>query len=564
MADAALDSSGDASEKSAVQAEPPAEAAVFKPGRDFFLAFAALSILMLSVALDATSLGVALPIMSTELGGTALQAFWSGTSYLLASTALQPSFASMSSIIGRKYVVYVSCLLFTVGSIVCAVAQNFTVLLIGRSIQGIGGGGIIALSEVIVTDLVPLAVRGQWLSILSAMWAIGTVAGPLMGAGFAQHATWRWIFWINLPLMAVGVVMIYFFLNQTELPGNIFTKLARFDWLGSFLFTIGSTILLFGISTGGVMYDWDSFRTLLPLILGIVILVVFAYWELKWAKEPLIDRGIFRNWTMIANYIMTVFHGMILWSLIYFLILYYQGVKFYSPIISALACLPESLTVAPAGIVVGVTAAMTGHYRWSLWVGWALTTLGAGLLYLLGPDIPVSHWIPLNLPIGIGTGMLFPAMALSIQAACAPHLNAQAAAFFAFLRTFGQSLGVAVAGVIFQNAFADELAVTKEYAALADEYSEEATIVVGIINEMAPGNDRAVLVKAYAEALKTIWLSLLAFAAFCLVLSASVKSYSLQQAHDPKQALVTKQRDAAAARKARSDVEAGPSATLEK
>ncbi|RBQ75424.1 hypothetical protein VDGD_01083 [Verticillium dahliae] len=556
MSDTILDSSGDASEKSAIQEEPPVEPVAFKPGRDFFLAFAALSILMLAVALDATSLGVALPIMSTELGGTALQAFWSGTSYLLASTVLQPSFASMSAIVGRKYVVYVSCLLFTVGSIICAVAQNFTVLLIGRSIQGIGGGGIIALSEVIVTDLVPLAVRGQWLSILSAMWAIGTVAGPLMGAGFAQHATWRWIFWINLPLMAVGLLMIYFFLNQTELPGDLRTKLARFDWFGSFLFTAGSTILLFGISTGGVMYDWGSFRTLLPLILGILTLPVFAYWELHWAKEPVIDRGIFRNWTMIANYIMTVFHGMILWSLIYFLILYYQGVKFYSPIISALACLPESLTVAPAGIVVGVIAAITGHYRWSLWTGWALTTLGAGLLYLLNPDTPVRHWIPLNLPIGVGTGMLFPAMALSIQAACAPHLNAQAAAFFAFLRTFGQSVGVAVAGVIFQNALADELAATTEFAAVADRYADDATIVIGIINGMAPGPDRAVLVAAYADALKTIWLSLLAFAAFCLVLSASVASYSLQQAHDPKQALVTKQRDAAAAKRAAADVEA--------
>ncbi|EEY17747.1 conserved hypothetical protein [Verticillium alfalfae VaMs.102] len=465
------------------------------------------------------------------------------------------------------------------------------------------------------------------------MWAIGTVAGPLMGAGFAQHATWRWIFWINLPLMAVGVLMIYFFLNQTELPGNLRTKLARFDWFGSFLFTAGSTILLFGISTGGVMYDWGSFRTLLPLILGILTLPVFAYWELHWAKEPVIDRGIFRNWTMIANYIMTVFHGMILcrsstssfyspiisalawlpesltvapagivvgviaaikghyrWSLwtgwalktpgpgpLYLLnpdtavrhwipvnllmgaareVLYYQGVKFYSPIISALACLPESLTVAPAGIVVGVIAAITGHYRWSLWTGWALTTLGAGLLYLLNPDTPVRHWIPLNLPIGVGTGMLFPAMALSIQAACAPHLNAQAAAFFAFLRTFGQSVGVAVAGVIFQNAFADELAATTEFAAVADQYADEATIVIGIINGMAPGPDRTVLVAAYADALKTIWLSLLAFAAFCLVLSASVKSYSLQQAHDPKQALITKQRDAAAAKRATADVEA--------
>jgi MFS family permease len=199
------------------------------------------------------------------------------------------------------------------------VANNFTVILVGRTIQGIGGGGLISLSEVVVTDLVPLAVRGQWFSLLSAMWSIGTVTGPLIGAGFAQNVSWRWIFYINLPIIGLGVVMIVFFLHQAKIPGGIAMKLGRFDWLGSFLFTVGSTALLFGISTGGVMYEWSSWRTLLPLILGFAIIIVFGFYEFRWAKEPLINKGIFNNWTMISNYIMTVFHGAILWSLLYFL-----------------------------------------------------------------------------------------------------------------------------------------------------------------------------------------------------------------------------------------------------
>jgi MFS family permease len=178
---------------------------------------------------------------------------------------------------------------------------------------------LIALSEIVVTDLVPLAVRGQWFSLLSAVWAIGTVTGPLIGAGFSQNISWRWIFWINLPVIGLGAVMVFFFLNQTKIPGHMAAKLARFDWLGSALFTIGSTALLFGISTGGVMYDWDSWRVLLPLILGFAILVLFGYYEFRWAREPLINKGILSNWAMIANYIMTVFHGAILWSLVYFL-----------------------------------------------------------------------------------------------------------------------------------------------------------------------------------------------------------------------------------------------------
>ncbi|UQC88250.1 major facilitator superfamily transporter [Colletotrichum lupini] len=513
---------------------------VFKPSREFLLAFSALCAIALAVAFDATTLSVALPTMSVALGGTALEAFWSGTSFLLASTVLQPTVAGLSNIFGRKALVYVSALLFAVGSIVGALANNFHVVIAGRTIQGVGGGGILALTEVIITDLVPLAVRGQWFSLLSAVWSVGTVTGPLIGAGFAQNISWRWIFWINLPIIAIGAVMIFFFLKQAKVPGHIGTKLKKFDWLGSFLFTAGSTSFLFGISTGGVMYEWASFRCLLPMILGVFILVAFGFWELKFAPVPMIDKGIFNNWTMVANYIMTVFHGMILWSILYFLVLYYQAVKDYSVVVSAVAALPESLTVAPSAMAVGLIAGVTGRYRWSLWAGWVMITFGAGLMCLMRPDTSVPAWIWLNIPIGLGTGMLFPAMALSIQAACEPALNGQAAAFYSFLRTFGQSVGVAVSGVIFQNAFRNRLLDIPSLADVAEEYSRDATIVVGVIKRMPKGDAmRADLVEAYCDALRAIWISLIAFGGFCMLISVTVKKYSLEQEHVTDQRLVT-------------------------
>ncbi|KXH50103.1 major facilitator superfamily transporter [Colletotrichum simmondsii] len=513
---------------------------VFKPSREFLLAFSALCAIALAVAFDATTLSVALPTMSVALGGTALEAFWSGTSFLLASTVLQPTVAGLSSIFGRKALVYVSALLFAAGSIVGALANNFHVVIAGRTIQGVGGGGILALTEVIITDLVPLAVRGQWFSLLSAVWSVGTVTGPLIGAGFAQNISWRWIFWINLPIIAIGAVMIFFFLKQAKVPGHIGTKLKKFDWLGSFLFTAGSTSFLFGISTGGVMYEWASFRCLLPMILGVFILVAFGFWELKFAPVPMIDKGIFNNWTMVANYIMTVFHGMILWSILYFLVLYYQAVKDYSVVVSAVAALPESLTVAPSAMAVGLIAGVTGRYRWSLWAGWVMITFGAGLMCLMRPDTSVPAWIWLNIPIGLGTGMLFPAMALSIQAACEPALNGQAAAFYSFLRTFGQSVGVAVSGVIFQNAFRNRLLDIPSLADVAEEYSRDATIVVEVIKRMPKGDPtRADLVEAYCDALRAIWISLIAFGGFCMLISVTVKKYSLEQEHVTDQRLVT-------------------------
>ncbi len=189
---------------------------------------------------------------------------------------------------------------------------------------------------------------------------------------------------------------------------------------------------------------------------------------------------------------------------------------------------------------VGIAAGMTGKYRWSIWIGWMLSTLGAGLLLLLSPESTVAAWVWLNIPIGIGTGMLFPAMGLSIQAASEPALNGQAAAFFSFLRTFGQSIGVAVSGVIFQNSFRDKLLANPRLAALAEQYSRDATAVVHVIVNMADSPERTELIVAYNDALRTIYWALLAFGAFCTILAVFVKSYSLNQEHVTKQGLAEK------------------------
>ena len=159
----------------------------------FYLAFCTLSVITLAAALDATSLGVALPIISQDIHGTAIEAFWSGTSFLLTSTVFQPVFAMFSHISGRKPLVLIALTFFAVGAIVCATAGNFTVMLVGRSIQGIGGGGIIALAEIIVTDLVSLRQRGKYFGFLSMMWAVGSTTGPILGGSFAQNGA----FWIQ-------------------------------------------------------------------------------------------------------------------------------------------------------------------------------------------------------------------------------------------------------------------------------------------------------------------------------------------------------------------------------
>lgn len=184
-------------------------------------------------------------------------------------------------------------------------------ILVGRSIQGVGGGGIIALSEIIVTDLVPLRERGKYFGFLSMMWAVGSVSGPIIGGAFSQEADWRWIFWLNLPFCALGFVLIPLYLNLNHKTESFMEKLARVDWVGSVVFVGSVTAILIPITWGGVMYDWDSWRTLVPLLVGVVGLIAFVVYEQFVPQNPLIRLKLFGNRTAAANYFGTIMHGII-------------------------------------------------------------------------------------------------------------------------------------------------------------------------------------------------------------------------------------------------------------
>jgi MFS family permease len=161
---------------------------------------------------------------------------------------------------------YTALVFFTIGAILAAVSHNFALLLVGRSLQGVGGGGLIVISEILITDLVPLRQRGKWFSFINAMWAVGSVTGPLLGGGFSENITWRWIFWFNLPLIAIAAVLVTIFLKLNFIPGTLVEKLGRVDWLGAILFTASTTSFLIATTWGGVMFAWDSWHTLVILL----------------------------------------------------------------------------------------------------------------------------------------------------------------------------------------------------------------------------------------------------------------------------------------------------------
>lgn len=452
------------------------------------------------------------------------------------------NWAAFSQIFGRRPVLLLALFLFALAAVLCGAAKSFAIMLLGRSIQGAGAGGLLALTQVLLTDMVPLRERGKYLALMSCVWAIGSISGPILGGALAHHGTWRWVFWINLPIIGIGSVGIALFLKLHYRPRSIRAKLAEVDYVGSFLFTASAASFLIPITWGGVMYSWSSWRTLVPLLLGAGGLVAFSIFEAKIATVTILPTILFKNRTTSIAYFGNFIHGMILYSILYYLPLYFQGVKSYSPLRAGLAFLPQSGTVVPCAMLVGIVASKTGRYRWALWSGWCLTTFGCGLLCLLNVDTATTEWVFLMLVSGIGVGLLFPAMSLTVQASSPQKDIATATTLIAFTRAFGQTTGVAVGGVIFQNRIRMELAAVQSSTVFAERYSLDAIALVETIKHLPPeAIETQQLKKVFANSLKILWGVMCALSGTAMIVNFFAKEYELDQAHVTEQGFIASQ-----------------------
>lgn len=335
-------------------------------------------------------------------------------------------------------------------------------------------------------------------------------------------------------------MLVLLFLNLNIIPSSLMEKLRRIDYVGTALFVGSIASFLIPLTWGGVLYDWASWHTLVPLIIGAVGLAVFTYYEYRFASDPIIPPAIFQNRTAAVSYIGTVLQGLVLWCMLYYLPLYYEAVKEYSPVLAGVALFPESFTVAPTAIATGFLITSTGRYRWAIWLGWALSTLGIGLLCYIDPDTTIPAWIFLNLVSGLGLGMLFPSLGFAIQASAEPANLAIAVGMFSFFRALGQALGVAVGGVVFQNQMYKNLLEYPSLAPMADAYSQNAAGLVQVIKAMDDGTEKAQLKVAYTDSLRIVWAVCCGISGVALALSAFTQAYDLDRSLETTQGLRTK------------------------
>jgi MFS family permease len=350
------------------------------------------------------------------------------------------------------------------------------------------------------------------------------------GGAFASNSTdWRWIFWINAPFIVIGGLMITIFLKFNKVSGSTMDKLKRIDYLGIFVFVASTTSVMIPLTWGGVLYPWSDWRTLLPLLLGIAGLAFFIVWEEKFAVEPLIPFDIVKSVNNAAVYTCTFLHGILLWCSLYYSPLYFEAVKGFSPVMAGVGLFPSTFTVAPAAAIVGILVTKTGRYRWSIWGGFSFATLGFGLQHMLAPNTKTVAWVFYQLSSGIGTGLLFPGLMYGLQAAIDDSLVASSMSLFTFLRTFGQAVGVAIGGVIFQNQLKKEIASRDIIASYAAEWASNSSALVEIIRRMQDGPAKDALIASYADALKVVWATCCAFAGAGLIVSFWIKGHSIDR-----------------------------------
>ena len=388
-----------------------------------------------------------------------------------------------------------------------------------------GGGGIIALTMVIFSDIIPLRQRPKYWSFIQLTWAFGTIAGPLVGGLFAQHASWRWVFIINFPFCALGLVTVPLVVRLKSRRSSIKEKLLRVDWFGGFIFVASFTSFLMGLTWGGVQFPWSSFRTLVPLLIGTIGIGATFTWEMLGAKQPFVRLLIFNSLSTVAIYFCAMMQGLLvsdvqlflsakavlrkdqqLFCMLYYLPIYLESVKDLSPTITGVGLLGITCGLFPSSTLVGIVVSRTGHFRWAIWTGWVITTLGTGLLLLFGTHTNTATWASIFFVIGFGHGFLLSALGVSAQAAASSGDVSYAVAMYSFMRTLGMVIGVAIGGSIFQNRLPRYLEDARIPVESALEIAKNADAYVTILRQMPISSpSRQAIVGAYAQAFRVIF-----------------------------------------------------------
>ncbi|KAI0694301.1 Mfs1.2 [Cerioporus squamosus] len=516
------------------QAEAPSQLrqGATKRGFRFWMIFLSICLALFLSALELTAVSTALPVIVNDLQGDDF--VWVGAAYSLASTAFLPMSGGVSEIFGRRAALLFALGCFILGSALCGAAQTMSWLVAARTVQGLGGGAILSVSSIVVSDLVSLRDRATYNGFISLTWALASAIGPVIGGALSSEGQWRWLFYLNLPLCAVSTAMVFVFLKLPTPPGTLREKLGHMDWIGNFLVIASTTCVVLGLTWGGIKFPWSSAQVLVPLILGLVGLAFFIVYEARWAKNPIVPVTLLQNRTSISGYIQTSVNHLVVLAIAYYLPTYYQACKDASAVRSGVYILGLNAGLGPAIVAAGVSVAITKKYRPQIWIAWTIFMVGMGIYTTVRADTGLAETIGIPILTAVGAGMLYPVSYFPVLSPLPVEENAHALAFFSFCRSFSAVWGIAIGASVLQNELSHRL--PPEFLQQLPSGADLSYAAIPTIRDLhEPLKDR--VREAFGESIAVIWKVMLGILGIGFLASLFMADVPLHDLTDEKWAL---------------------------